>query len=339
MGATVTSPAATDRISNLDVLRAIAALAVCFYHFRRGAMFEGSVYQSVASYGVYGVDVFFVISGYVIPLALWKRGFGYSQTGSFWLARFIRLYPAYLLASVIGFGLWYLSTVMPGFRGAPPPPVTTTQVWANLALAADLARQDWFLGVAWTLAIEAQYYVLVVLSFPLLVSKRPAWRVGALACWVLCPLALSNPLWVFHWTALFGMGVAVMLRQQGLLERRWLMAFLAASFLVQCWARGGVSAGVGVATALFILLAPPVRASWLVWVGGISYSLYLLHVPIGGRVMNFFERYPDSVWALLISVPLAVAASIVAAWVFFKVVEWPSHQLARGVRWSKVAKR
>jgi len=237
-----------------------------------------------------------------------------------------------LFASLLGFGLWYLSTIMPGFRGAPPPPVTANQVWANLLLAADLARQDWFLGVAWTLAIEAQYYVLVVLSFPLLASKHTALRIGTLSCWIFCPLAAGNPFLIFNWTALFAMGIAVMLYQQALLGQRWLLIVFSIAVAVQWWARDGVSAAVGLATALFILLAPQVRAPWLIWVGGVSYSLYLLHVPIGGRVMNFFERYAGSTWALGLSVPLAVAASLAAAYVFFRLVEWPSHQMARSVR-------
>ena len=45
-----------NRLFNLDILRGLAALIVCFYHFRRD-MFSG-LYNSIASYGLYGVDVF-----------------------------------------------------------------------------------------------------------------------------------------------------------------------------------------------------------------------------------------------------------------------------------------
>jgi len=66
-----TKPNTTGRIDNLDVLRALAALAVCLYHFRRGPLFEGSVYQELAFYGLHGVDIFFVIS---VMSSLWPCG-------------------------------------------------------------------------------------------------------------------------------------------------------------------------------------------------------------------------------------------------------------------------
>jgi peptidoglycan/LPS O-acetylase OafA/YrhL len=328
---TMTATSLTDRIDNLDVLRAVAALAVCFFHFRRGSMFEGSFYQEVASFGHYGVDVFFVISGFVIPLALWKRGFGLSQTGGFWLSRFVRLYPAYLLASGVALLLWYLSAAMPGFRGSLPPPLTLAQVWSNLALTADVFRQDWFLEVAWTLAIEAQYYVLVALVFPVFTGRWPALRVPVLWLWILSPLVMENSYLVFRWTALFGMGLVVMLGQAGMLGRAWMWVLLTVSVAVQWWARDGVSAGVGLGTALVILLVPPLRMPALMWVGGISYSLYLLHLPVGGRVMNYLERFGDVAWVAVLAVPLALAASLLAAFLFYKLVEAPSHAWARKV--------
>lgn len=321
-----------DRIGNLDVLRAVAALAVCFFHFRRGAMFEGSLYQEIASFGFYGVDIFFVISGYVIPLSLWKRGFGLSQAGTFWLARLVRLYPAYLLASVLALLLWYMSAAMPGFRGSAPPSVNLSQVGANLTLMADVAKQEWFLEVAWTLAIEAQYYVLIALVFPLFAGQWPTMRVLILLVWIFAPLLIGNPLLVFQWTALFGMGLLAMLGQAGWVGRGWMWTLLVLSVAVQWWTRGGVSAAVGTSTALIILLAPPLRMPALMWVGGISYSLYLLHVPVGGRVMNYLERFSATTWVVALSVPLALAVSFFAAFLFFKLVEAPSHAWARRLR-------
>ena len=319
-----------DRLSNLDVLRGFAALAVCFYHFRRDML--GGIYNSAANYGLHGVDIFFVISGFVIPLALFKSKFSYNKIASFWISRFARLYPAFFLASLIGFGLWYGSTLFPGFRGLPPPPVTIEKILANLFLISDLTGQEWFLLVAWSLAIEAQYYVIIGLVFPFLVSDRYFIRIIALLLWFLSPLPFGNFYLVFYWNALFGMGLAAMLYQQKMLDAKVFILFLSAGCIIQWENRDLVSALVGLGTALFILWMPPLKAKSLIWLGGISYSLYLLHAPIGGRVMNFFERYQDSRVALLISVPLALAVSVLAAYVFFRLVEWPSHKLSRVLR-------
>lgn len=319
-----------DRLSNLDILRGVAALAVCFQHFSRDML--GGTWSSASYYGHYGVDIFFVISGFIIPLALLKSKFSYHKVYSFWISRIARLYPAFLFASLIGFGLWLGSTLVPGSRGSAPPSVTGGQILSNLFLISDLTGQEWFLLVAWSLAIEAQYYVVIALVFPFLVSARYFIRIIALSLWFLSPLAFENFYLVFYWNALFGMGLAVMLYQQKMLDYKALVLFLLGSCIIQWATRDLVSALVGLGTALFILWMPPLRAKFLIWLGGISYSLYLLHQPIGGRVMNFFERYPDSLVALLISVPLALAVSVLAAYVFFRLVEWPSHKLSRVLR-------
>jgi len=294
-------------------------------------MLEG-LYDTIAAFGVYGVDVFFVISGFVIPLALRKSKFTYQKVASFWISRFARLYPSYFFASLVGLVFWYASTLLPGFRGAPLPPVTTEKILSNLGLFCDLAGEQWFLGVAWTLAIEAQYYVLIALVFPFLTCGKNFLKMSALVLWISMPLLFSNIYLVFYWTAIFGMGLLVMLYQQKIIGSRMLAVLLFSCFAIQSVTRSGGSAFFGLATALFILLVPPLRLPGLIWLGGISYSLYLLHQPFGGRVMNCFERFPGSPLALLISVPLAIAVSVLAAYVFFRVVELPSHSLSRLLR-------
>jgi peptidoglycan/LPS O-acetylase OafA/YrhL len=139
--------------------------------------------------------------------------------------------------------------------------------------------------------------------------------------------------------ALFGMGLSVMMFQLNLLPRWGLISVMILCFGVQWEVRDFSSACAGLGTALIILLAPNLTIPRLAWLGGISYSLYLLHVPIGGRVMNFFERYPENWLANVLSVPLALATSILAAFIFFKIVEWPSHQLARRMKGMTNAKR
>jgi peptidoglycan/LPS O-acetylase OafA/YrhL len=165
-----------ERLSNLDVFRAVAALAVCFHHFNREALTGSTVFSRVAEYGNFGVDIFFVISGYVIPLALLRRNFRIGESAIFLKARFLRLYPAYLVAALLTVGLWYGSTLLPGFRGEGGPHITVANALANLTLTCDFFRQDWFGVVFWTLAIEAQYYVVIALCLGFLFHGKAAWR-------------------------------------------------------------------------------------------------------------------------------------------------------------------
>jgi peptidoglycan/LPS O-acetylase OafA/YrhL len=321
----------SDRLQNLDIFRAVAALAVCLFHFQRESLTGGTLYEKIFQYGHYGVDIFFVISGYVIPLALLKKGFRLQDTGIFLKARFFRLYPAYILAAFLTLGLWYASTWVPGFLGDAPPPLEWPQVLANLTLSCDFFHQAWFGVVFWTLAIEAQYYVVVALSLGFLFQGRAVWRYMALLPWIFLPLVFKGGPTIFGWSALFAMGILVVLRQTGLVSKWAFIVGLVAAVLVQVAIRSPVSGMLGACTALGILILPNLGLKPFIWIGGISYSLYLLHVPVGGRVMNFLERYSEWPWAGLLGVPLALGASLLAAWVFFLLVEKPSHEAARRI--------
>jgi peptidoglycan/LPS O-acetylase OafA/YrhL len=323
-----------ERLGNLDVFRAVAALAVCFHHFNRESLTAGTWFSEITKYGNYGVDIFFVISGYVIPFALLRRNFQLSQIGIFLQGRFLRLYPAYALAAILTLGLWYASTWVPGFRGEGPPKISVAQILANTTLTCDFFQQEWFGIVFWTLAIEAQYYLFIALSFPLLfqnVGKNLVPRLVLLGAWLLLPLHFRQGPTVFGWSALFAMGFLAILWQRGELKHWVFFLGLVIAGVVQWEVRGPVSAALGVSTALGILFLPNLAWRPLVWVGTISYSLYLLHGPIGGRVMNFLERFSEFGFVQLLSVPLALAVSLFVAWIFFLLVEKPSHDLSQKI--------
>lgn len=323
-----------ERLGNLDVFRAVAALAVCFHHFNRESLTGGTWFSEIAKYGNYGVDIFFVISGYVIPLALLRRNFHLSQMGNFLHGRFLRLYPAYALAATLTLLLWYASTWIPGFRGEGPPVISIVEILANATLTCDFFHQPWFGIVFWTLAIEAQYYVFVALSFPLIFSnsgRNLLPRCVLLGAWLLLPLLFRQGPTIFGWTAIFAMGFLAIL-WQGRFLRNWecCVGMVIASWVM--WeVRGAASAIVGLATTLAILFLPKLDWKPLVWVGTISYSLYLLHVPIGGRFLNALERFSHFELVKVLAVPAALAASLLAAWLFFLLIEKPSHEAARKI--------
>jgi peptidoglycan/LPS O-acetylase OafA/YrhL len=71
----------------------------------------------------------------------------------------------------------------------------------------------------------------------------------------------------------------------------------------------------------------------LVFLGFISYSLYLLHVPIGGRVINLAGRLPHTLPVELGAVTAAMAVSLIAAWLLYRLVERPSQRLSARLRY------
>lgn len=320
-----------SRLASLDVLRALAALAVCFYHFDCGSFVGLREWSAIAQHGNLGVDVFFVVSGFVIPLTLSQAEYRFRDIGPFLASRFLRLYPSYFLVGLAAAGLWYVSAAVPGFRGSSPT-YSMGQIVGNLFLACDFTGQSWVVPVFWTLAIEAQFYLLLGVSYSGLACRRNGIRLVSLVLWIAAPLVIGSGPTVFTWTALFAMGLIGFMRKVDSLSAIEACVLTCGAFVVHWVVKGPLSAVVGLVALLCIVFVPNLQSRVLVWIGGISYSLYLVHVPFGQRMINFAERYSLPM-AMRVAVALsAVGASLVVAAIFFRFVEEPSHALSRKVR-------
>jgi peptidoglycan/LPS O-acetylase OafA/YrhL len=145
----------SDRLNGLDHLRAIAILLVMIFHFGRGVP---SWLEPIQQIGWTGVDLFFVLSGYLIGFQLLKE---YKNTGDlnfkrFYIKRFFRILPVYVAVLVLYYSL-------PNLReGSGLPPLwrflTFTQ---NFGL--DAQNQKSF-SHAWSLCIEEQFYLLLPIT-------------------------------------------------------------------------------------------------------------------------------------------------------------------------------
>lgn len=156
----------------IDVLRAIAAMGVCLLHFGGSLDNAGDVgpwVREITSRGYLGVPVFFVISGFVIPLSMGNWRLSWRNCLIFLGRRLLRLYPPYVNASVLALGLWWLSSMAPGFRGGSLQ-LTTADILANASMTAGFFNLPWILIVAWTLALEVQFYIAIAFVLPLMLN-------------------------------------------------------------------------------------------------------------------------------------------------------------------------
>src|SRR5580693_8559314 len=112
--------AAGPRLAWLDALRGIAALCVVFDHLTYSVLqpVRNSVYHWFNP-GQYGVFVFFIVSGYIVPASLERKG----SVRTFWVSRIFRLYPLYLLA--VGFALALWAVHVGSLRGEGADPATS----------------------------------------------------------------------------------------------------------------------------------------------------------------------------------------------------------------------
>ncbi len=349
------APAVTgSRLRYIDALRAIAALLVVWMHVSqtwvtfgggsRGAWLEH--FAHAFDVGRLGVVVFFVISGFVIPFSI--RTDRPAPVATFLIKRMFRIYPAYWLS--IPFSAWATWWLW----GAP---FGLDQLLVNFTLLQDLFGVRPAAGVYWTLFVELVFYLLCV--FLLLAnSLRNPTRIGAIALilaavhtlagfalWIGLPL---NPFLVFLPLHLSLMLTGALIRfciferSASPAARRLLFAMLAyylAIFPVAAvWARGLLGNYV-VATAagvlLFVVGTTILRIETRVtdWLGRISYSIYLFHVPVYYPLFWWILRQPaGSPWRsqhLAVYLLGSSVLTIAVAACVHRFVEQPGIQLGR----------
>src|SRR5260370_19385836 len=159
------APGSGSRLAWLDVLRGIAALCVVFDHVSYYVIQSesGVVYQWFNP-GDYGVFVFFIISGYIVPASLERKG----SVRTFWVSRLFRLYPLYLLAIGLAVVLWMVH--FGSLRGESADPETS--ILSQLLMMSNVLSGTNLPNVVWSLSYEMVFYLLLTALFLALLHKR-----------------------------------------------------------------------------------------------------------------------------------------------------------------------
>src|SRR5580704_7154931 len=227
----------SSRLGWLDVLRGLAALAVVFDHLSYYVLqhVREIVYQWFDP-GNYGVFVFFIISGYIVPASLERKG----SVRTFWVSRLFRLYPLYLLAVGIAVALYFVHFGSLRGEGADPE----ASFFSQLLMMSNVLGGQNLPNVVWSLSYEMIFYLLITALFIARVHKRSSWyalgfAVAAVAIGGLLPQAyfthnLATPrliALVADLAVLAGLAFAVVLRGMSRLVGAAMAAVVAITLL------------------------------------------------------------------------------------------------------------
>ncbi len=175
-----------SRIKELDGLRAIAVLMVVAWHYI--GIPDGPHFWLWKAFhvGAHGVDLFFVLSGYLIANMLLKKRDSENYFSSFYGRRALRIWPSYYLMCATSFVGWLFQLNPTLFDTNGVAGWTYLFGLQNFAIAFAQNNGVYWLGGTWSLAIEEQFYLL----FPLLVRKIPPERLFGilLAPIIVCPI-------------------------------------------------------------------------------------------------------------------------------------------------------
>ena len=320
--------------AGLDSLRGLASVSVAWFHLMY--IWGGvAAVVSFSKYGHFGVNLFFVISGFIIPWSMNRAGYSYSMAGRFLLKRIARIEPPYLLSALLALIFSFLGSHAPGYSG-PPFHLNWPALFSHLGYLNFFNGLPWLQPVFWSLAVEFMFYMSMALIFPLLNSKDIKLRFSAiLVLLALIPFNRHN-----HFQFGFNMPFFLI----GIVLFQW-KANLASGFstciyiiTLVCISQiymniGQVLAGVGSALLVAFLNRPiPI----LHQLGVISFSLYLVHIPVGSRIGNLCLRYlPHSPAWSIASALLSIFASVLFAIAFYYLAEVPAHRLSSRIRFRR----
>lgn len=333
----------------IDGLRAIAVLSVILFH--------GEI---ALPGGFLGVDVFFVISGFLISSILLQE---YRQTGSISIVRFYerrarRLLPALVVTCIIVAGVAFVVMMPEDFESFLESLIAAQLFYANVHFWMDTgyfaaAAETKPLLHTWSLAVEEQYYLFFPLFLLACLRFGPRWIFGAatvtlflgsllLAWWgfeamrsaafYLTPFRVwelfAGVIAALLWARFRDLSASVrlLLSLLGLLLLFWPM------FSYSRLESSAVPAMVAVVagTTLIILfsqgtwLARLLSTGWVVMIGKISYSAYLLHQP----VFTFVRLIVPAEMSMAARIVLAVV-SLALGWISWRYVEKPFREKSR----------
>jgi exopolysaccharide production protein ExoZ len=330
----------------LDHFRGLAALSVTLFHAYSpwlGAnpnLLPGPV-STLVRHGWLGVELFFVISGYCITSLLVRAQLQQRSPGNFIADRACRLLPPYWAALLL---MLVLQTAALPFNHASLAGGVASWTTA-LVLLEPLAGQPRVMLVSWSLAYEFAFYLIAAgCWFVSRETRRPwiAFAIGGFLAAIQLVRGLEHLGPLTYWPHFALGGVAWLLIHR---LPRWPGTVLALIAGGTCWlgarlfAPGQQLPWLTSATfsVLLVLLAPldSAVARWLPLrplssLGTISYSLYLVHVPVVSPLGNLARRWwpADSPPAALI--PLFTSAiAICVAWAFYSQVETRSELVRR----------
>ncbi|GIE87791.1 acyltransferase family protein [Actinoplanes regularis] len=385
-----------SRLTWLDALRGYAAVVVALFHLsptvigreRHLAMHEHF------DFGRYGVLLFFVVSGYVIPMSLERHG----SLRRFWVGRLFRIYPAYLLAGGVS-----LILVFAGWQRLEPTfyKDTVATVLGHVTMLSDLLGMRTLTRPMWTLSYEMIFYLIVAGLFVWRRHRDSAWWAAGLALivlvagralppglfagtfdgrritgavlvvlvlgcvaaylsgrrgpalvagvvglgMVLLPLLNGQPTWYATpksssnatlMLAVMFCGTVIYRAQHGQLDRRVAAAVLTLVTVVQGinqWLLDGtqllrnclVAGAVAGSFAIAFLLRNRAFPAFLSWLGLVSFSVYLLHMPVLAVAQHFLRDHPFQLFAAF------VVGTLVVSWAAYHLVERPGQELGRRV--------
>lgn len=310
----------------LDSLRALAAMAVCIFHFVVGPInfINNEAILNFFGYGKYGVQLFFVISGFIIPWSLNIKKYQIQSYFKFLIKRLVRLEPPYLFSVLLVLLLFFIRYYF--LNEIDSRHFTFTQVILHIGyLIPFFENYHWINEVYWTLAIEFQFYIFIGVAYFALSSNYFYFRLLSFLS-VLILHFIGSDQFLPYWLPVFLLGNLLFLlktKKIGEIEYYILTVITLGFILISMSLPIFISSLLPV---IFILYFEKLNFVIGTWFGKISYSIYLVHTIIGSAIINVLSHYVSNSFGKFLVVLTGIICTILFSYLTYIYVEKKSQK-------------
>ncbi|MGD1504935.1 acyltransferase family protein [Vibrio harveyi] len=337
-------------IKSIQFLRFIAALLVVMTHFssvhKYNSTSNSQLYDFISGFGQSGVDIFFVISGFIMYMKVSSPKHGFKFAFSFLYDRALRIFPLYWFFTIFAIAIFY-------FNGDS---FSFLRIFSSLLLIPstnELGEHVPILVVGWTLILEMYFYFFISISL-LFKSNSKSMRIFMISVWIFSVYALSEFFSVSsefkHYLSnsllaefILGLLCAFFVSKKCHFNNATLISLLLISctifFLPLFFSRDNLDRvlcwGIPVTVAIYSLVTLEKRGvidfyPLLVRLGDSSYSLYLSHFftlnLIGAIWGKFFDFIPGDYIYILAPIISILLSVLIYNWLEKPIVNY-SHQI------------
>ena len=290
-----------NRILEWDALRGIAAVFVMVHHYTE--RYE-SIYGHIGHYyyeslrgGQVGVCIFLMLSGYFMMVSLSKC----NRLSEFIVKRSVRLYPAYIVAVL-------LTSIFVWVFGLPGRACSLLDTFINFTMIQSFMGVKHVDGAYWTLVVELRYYFLFSFIFFFIARRKSDKSIYFAIAWLIAAALLQllrnhtenivvkafSYLLIVEWCHVFIAGMMMSLMYKGILSNQILHRVVLACMVYSFYSKTLPESIIFICVIVVFYMVVYGKLGFLcnrflVFLGGISYSLYLLHQNIGFIIIRGME--------------------------------------------------
>jgi peptidoglycan/LPS O-acetylase OafA/YrhL len=319
------------RISTIDCLRGLAAISVCFFHFVYGNSHylpSDNYIKRIGSYGFLGVDIFFILSGFILPLSLEYSNYSLKNYFTFILKRLIRIDIPYLITILLCLALAYFSSISPLYKGLPFY-IDYLGIALHIGYLTSIFGRSWINPVFWTLALEFQFYLLIAVFYPLLI-KKGAYLYIFIALSLTGSYFIQTNNFIFSYLPFFCLGIVFFKFYRSYINVKTFLIITGCIYMFLLL-KFDFTHFIASLIPLILFYKDNIANKTLLFLGKISYSMYLLHIPIGMRIINITDSLITDLTLKSFVVFFNILLVVYISYLFNRLVETPAMALSKKI--------